>query len=489
MMMFLRWPTATSHSHRLASGCGLAGGAILLGMSAALAARSEFLWNWAWASDEVLHLFVLLCMAAGLLYLIVVGCLRNMAVGRAGLAWIVLVGLLMRVVLLPAFPVLETDSFRYMWDGALTASGISPYVHTPAEGQRALADAGADPALRAVARGAEPYLRHFNHPDVKAIYPPVAQAAFAVAHRIEPWNWSAWRAVLLSADLATLGLLLALLHRLRLPIAWVTIYWWNPLVVKEFFCAAHMDAIVLPFVLGALLLTINGRTTTAAVCLAAAVAAKLWPILLLPALLRSAPRRPRRVAIALGAFVLVAAVLLAPMYLAGPDGVAGTQTYSRAWRNNDGLFRLNVLLWENALPLIGLKPWAAQMAARGTAAVLLIAWIAWLSRGPLADPLRLSEACLLAVAGLFLLSPTQFPWYYTWMLPLLALRPRWSLLLYTALLPLYHLHYRQAAWVWVEHVPVWGLMLVEFLSGRVRFPRLESNTDVPSHDNIAPTAV
>lgn len=460
----------------------------LLAMSAALAWRSEFLWNWAWASDRVLYTFVSLCMAAGVIYLVVVGCLH--AVGRAGVAWIVLVGLLMRVVLLPSSPVLETDLFRYMWDGSLAARGISPYVHTPAEGARALADDGADPAFRSAAREAEPHLRWINHPDVKTIYPPVAQAAFVVAYWIEPWSATAWRAVLLIADLGTLALLLALLHRLRRPLAWVAVYWWNPLVVKEFYSAGHMDAIILPYVLGALLLAVSGRTTAAAVCLAGAVATKLWPVVLLPLLLRSISRQPRRLALAMGAFVLATGLLLAPMLLAGRDGIAGTQTYSRAWQNNDGLFRLNVLFWEHALPLVRLKPSDAQMAARGTAAALLVVWVAWLMRRPLTDPLRLSEACLLAVAGLFLLSPTQFPWYSAWMAPLLALRPRWSLLLYTALLPLYHLHYRQPAWVWVEHVPVWGLLVVELLSNRLCFPRPESKAEVLVHaDPIASTAV
>jgi hypothetical protein len=81
--------------------------------------------------------------------------------------------------------------------------------------------------------------------------------------------------------------------------------------------------------------------------------------------------------------------------------------------------------------------------------------------------------CLMAIAALFLLSPTQFPWYYTWMLPLLAVSPRLSLLLLTFLLPLYYLRFYFVSldnvglfdnWlVWIEYVPVWILLVGESL--------------------------
>ena len=73
------------------------------------------------------------------------------------------------------------------------------------------------------------------------------------------------------------------------------------------------------------------------------------------------------------------------------------------------------------------------------------------------------------MAAFFLCSPTQFPWYYAWLLPLVALVPNRSLVLLTVMLPLYYLkfyfdarghadffHYRV---VWLEYAPVWGLLL------------------------------
>ncbi len=466
-------PGNQTGSTRLPGAALMVGGIVLLAMAVLLSVRSQFLWNHAGASDRVLHTFVSMYVAAGLVYLLIIGRIRRMVIDRPGIAWIMLIGLLMRIVLLPSTPVLETDSFRYLWDGALSARGVNPYRYSPEEGRGSRTDDRGDPRLREAALDAGSTLDRINHREIRTIYPPVAQAAFLAAHWISPWSGTAWRAVLLAADVTTVLLLSMLLRQLRLPMSWIAIYWWNPLLIKEFFCAGHMDAVVLPLMVAALLMAIKHRPVRGAVCLAVAVAVKLWPIVLLPHLMRSLIRQPRRLGLALGAFGVAALFLLSPMIMAGNNGIAGMLRYSRAWQNNDGLFRLIVIIWQNGLLMVGLPEWGAQSAARATAAILLMAWIAWLIRRPFATALELCEAALLTVAALFLLSPTQFPWYYTWMLPLLALRPRWSLLIYTALLPLYHLHYRQSAWVWVEHVPVWGMLTSEFIWRCLRFGRGE----------------
>jgi hypothetical protein len=81
---------------------------------------------------------------------------------------------------------------------------------------------------------------------------------------------------------------------------------------------------------------------------------------------------------------------------------------------------------------------------------------------------------LIMVALLFLLSPTQFPWYYTWLVPFLAIRPVTSLLLLTSFLPLYYTFYyldvRGApeifsnVIIWIEFIPVWLMILYEWLA-------------------------
>jgi hypothetical protein len=98
--------------------------------------------------------------------------------------------------------------------------------------------------------------------------------------------------------------------------------------------------------------------------------------------------------------------------------------------------------------------------------------VTWLARSPIRDGQDFCQRCLLAVAAVFLLSPTQFPCYYVWLIPLLAIRPQASLLLLTVLLPLYYLRFfflsrGQAAVfdygiVWLEYLPVWMLLWWEW---------------------------
>jgi hypothetical protein len=106
---------------------------------------------------------------------------------------------------------------------------------------------------------------------------------------------------------------------------------------------------------------------------------------------------------------------------------------------------------------------------------ILAGWVAWLAWRPVKSPTDMARRMLLAVAGLFLLSPTQFPWYGLWMLPLLALTPKFSLLLLMVLLSLYHARYTFDArdnvavfdnWlVWLEYVPVWVILVWEGMKG------------------------
>ena len=81
--------------------------------------------------------------------------------------------------------------------------------------------------------------------------------------------------------------------------------------------------------------------------------------------------------------------------------------------------------------------------------------------------------CFWIIALLYLLSPTQFPWYYLWMLPLLAIRPRTSMLLYAVLLPMYYSRFYYSSigndqffdytLVWFQHLPPILLLLLEIL--------------------------
>jgi hypothetical protein len=380
---------------------------------------------------------------------------------------------------------LEDDFYRYLWDGGVTAHGFNPYAYAPADVLRE-GSAGTHP-LGALADDAGAVLERVNHPHLRTIYPPVAQAAFALAHVIGPWSLTAWRVVLAAFDGAVLIMLAALLRRLDLPPVWIVLYWWNPLVVKEVFNAAHMDVMTVPFVLGAVWCAVARRYVGAAALLALAAGCKVWPVLLLPVILRPLMAWRRRSILQLGAalavFALLTAAMAVPVYASRLDATSGFVAYGRRWEMNDALYMLFVWAVRYLPPLAGGAAYGHQ-AARLCAGAVLLAWTIWVVRRPPARREELFGQALAVAAAAFLLSPTQFPWYYLWVLPFLVLRPRLSLLLLTALLPLYYLRFHcqalelagaatGAVWffdygiVWLEYLPVLALLAVEWWRGPV----------------------
>ncbi len=425
---------------------------------------------------------VVLGVTAGVVFLALPWAVRRARGGRLLLVWIVAVGVLMRVAMLPSTPVLEDDFNRYLWDGAVVSQGINPYAHAPIAATES--EDGGPPAMVALAAESGRIAERINYPALRSIYPPVAQAAFALAYRLEPWSLEVWRAVLMAFDLATLGLLLALLRRLGRSPLWVVLYWWNPLVVKELFNSAHMDALVIPFVLGALWLATRGRNVWASGALALAAGVKLWPVLLLPIVLRPLLGHGAKLAAALAAFALPLGLMAVPVIVAGLDVTSGFVAYGGSWQANDALFMALAWLAGALLDLVGAGSDAADGLSRMLVGLAVVGLALALNRTVAEEPAELCRRSMIIVAALFLLGPTPFPWYYAWLVPLLVLVPVTSLLALTALLPLYYLRFYFDARgqavifdngvVWLEYLPVLALLAREWLvarrSGQSRMP-------------------
>ncbi len=387
---------------------------------------------------------------------------------------IVVVGLAARLALFASEPILEDDYQRYLWDGAVTAAGHNPFAVAPQDARRL----GEQSPLGRLAADADVVISRINHSDLKTIYPPVAQGAFALAHVLSPFSLTSWRAVLLAFDVATLGLILLLLHETGRSPLWAALYWWNPLVIKELFNSAHMDAVVLPFVLASLLLTARKRCVLAAAALAFAVGAKIWPALLLPLVLRPLIGDPRKLAGALLIFGGLCALWATPILLGGIDDRSGFTAYMANWQTNSALFPMFAQGTAAVFDALGLPVPAAAPMTRATIALALGGLALWLSFKPLGSADDLMGRASLLVAALVLLSPAQFPWYAVWFAPFLAFRPWAGFLVLTATAPLYYTSFYFAALgepeafkryvVWMIWVPVWAALVFEAVRKRTR---------------------
>jgi hypothetical protein len=400
--------------------------------------------------------FVALMMIAGAIYTAAVLLCRRLPDTVSSRIWIVFIALGLRLTMVTGTPIMEDDHYRYLWDGALVAHGLNPYQHPPSEIRWGASQHPSAP-LSQLAEQSGDILERINHPWLRTIYPPVAQAAFGLAHLISPWNILAWRLVLAIFDLTVL----VVLWRQSSALKGLMIYGWNPLLIKEVYNSAHVDGLLLPLLLLSLVAIRRQRPIGATAALGVAAGIKLWPVLLMPMIWRRLTARVKLLlaSVILSAVCLAAAVL--PMVLSGWNQSSGLAAYSRKWEMNDALYTLLAWSVEHLAALLPLsQDWISLVPRLATAMVVVagVVWLAWRRE------MAAGQQFLMATTLLFMLSPTQFPWYYIWLLPFLAIHPHPALILYAALLPLYYLrplmefygrpHIFDNGIVWIQHGPV-----------------------------------
>lgn len=465
-------PSSTPKSNKSNFIIGLSGIILLLCFSLIVYISPDFSKSIAEVQKPVLFLVAILVFS-GAVYLFTIFKTPRTDLKKNQLIWVIGIGIILRVLMLFSAPILEDDYYRYLWDGAVTANGINPYEYSPEE---VLGGTGIPTELSELAEESGEIIHGINHPEVRTIYPPIAQAFFALSYWLDSWSLISWKLILIVFDLATLSLIFNALGILKLPSSYLIIYWWNPLLLKEIFNSAHLDVLVFPFVLSAIIMASQNRYIRSTVTLIIGMGIKLWPVFLLPILLRPIISKPKELLSALVVAVISIGVLFLPIYLSGLDNSSGFIAYGQSWQNNDSAFRILIYISELSLDLLHYETFHKYTVARFLVIALIAIWIAYITLGKTFKNEDLFKKSLLIIAFVFLISPTQFPWYYTWLIPFLAIKPRFSLLLLTALLPMYYLRYYfeprgeieifTNLIVWVEFVPVWILLIWEWRKNR-----------------------
>lgn len=335
---------------------------------------------------------------------------------------LLLVGLGLRLMFFETQPVYENDYKRYLWDGAVTASGENPYLYSPQQ-VFAASQVGATsvPSLATLAimsNAANGLTGELNSPSLTTIYPPAAQAVFVLAHRIAPFEPWALQLVFLFIESIGLLALLAGLRARGLPSLWSAIYWLNPVIIFTTYNGIHMDVLLTAPLLAAML-TVGRRPYVATLMLSMAAAIKIWPLLLAPVLFRKWRKQPL-IYISVAALLAVLTLIsLAPMLLTLNEQ-SGLAAYSANWTNSSFLF-------PGLRDFLGVFTDSSDRLARYAIAAALTAFSLWLGFAKASSEKTL-PAHLMLLAGVFvLLSPTGYPWYFIWFLMFLPLAANhWS---------------------------------------------------------------
>jgi alpha-1,6-mannosyltransferase len=336
---------------------------------------------------------------------------RETSSRRGDLVWVLSVAAILRVIFLPADPVLSDDVFRYVWDGRVQHAGTNPYLYSPD-----------DSRLSRVRQEIPGIYAGINNKDIPTIYPPLMELFFWAATSISAsLLWM--KALFTLLDLALVIVLARLLAELGRPPLAALVYAWSPLPVVEVAGSGHNDVAAVLFLVLALLVFQKGekrRAVSSSLVASASGLAKLGGFAMLPFFARASRLR------AFSAAALLTILVTLPYVSAGGLALRGLREYALRWRANDSLFHILFVLTGSLSK--------AKLAA---AAVLFALALALLWRKT--PPLR---AAFWIFGAILLLAPTVHPWYLLWMAPLLAIFPHPAWLFLEASIALsYHAFY------------------------------------------------
>jgi hypothetical protein len=392
-------------------------------------------------ADRLL-LFIVVSLFNSLVFVAMWAVIRRNDVpsSRYLLSLLIVFGLGFRISLIAVSPTASDDIYRYVWDGKVQAHGYNPYRYPP--------DSPALEALHSPSLPAE-----VNFPYLRTIYPPLAEWSFWLTYSLVGESISGFKAVALVAECVTIALLLSLLRVLSLPVKFIALYLLCPLPIMQFMVDGHVDAIGLPLLLSFVLLWTKGKKLPSYLALGMSIISKLFPLVLLPAVMSAEKGKNRILAAFIPIGLLVGTYL--PYFLLNGAPLESFTLFSMNWASNASFFELAYMLLSN------------NHSARLVVMALLGLFLAYiyLSNRPMVQKLYLS------VLGFFLLSPTVHPWYVTWLALLLPLTARWSGIAFVTLVNLAQVPLLEyvSTGVWspapglllLEYLPVIGLLLWE----------------------------
>jgi hypothetical protein len=191
---------------------------------------------------------------------------------------IIIFAVIFRACLLPADPaVLSHDMYRYIWDGRVQQNGFNPYQHPP------------DAAELKELRDHKVYPK-INRKSYPTLYPAGAQIFFRLFHITVGESVFGYKGLMTLFDILTLFVLLALLRIHAFDETRLIVYAWNPLVIFEIAYSGHLEGLTVFWMVLALYLHAIHKQKSAIAALAISSAIKLYPALLLPALLNRGDR-------------------------------------------------------------------------------------------------------------------------------------------------------------------------------------------------------
>jgi hypothetical protein len=399
-----------------------------------------------------IYLYICMSLFLSVLYLIgarlIFAHLNRVGRSKSLVAMIIGFGIVFRAVLVPSDPaLLSTDMYRYVWDGRVQQHGVNPYLYAPAAEQlRSLRDDTIYPNI--------------NRKEYPTVYPAGAQLFFRLFHILAGDSISGFKGLMVFFEVLTMWVLALTLRACGYEEARLFIYAWNPLVIFEIGCGGHVDGLtvfltVLAFYLGAHKMKIPGVAA-----LAFSSATKLYPALLLPALLNRGERIKGAIT-----FVAVFLLLYLPFFSVGERIIGFLPDYFTSPYESFNL-SLKYLIMD-------LFPELDYVVISNVFILALMAAGLFVFFREKQNEQVVRWAYIL-IGLLIVLMPTALhPWYVIILVPFLCFFPSVAWLIFTCTVTVSYIYYAPSMGilpVWVsllEYLPLFGILAIGFVRNRV----------------------
>ena len=193
------------------------------------------------------------------------------------LRYYIVLAVLIRFILVFAFPNLSNDVYRFIWDGRLLVQGFNPFDHLPMYYlENEIGVEGITQEL----------FQAYDEKNFYTVYPPVAQAQFGSACWLFPGSVY-WAAVVMKLwlfifEIGSICLIYKLLVFFKSPV-WNTLWYaLNPLIIFEIIGNLHFEGAMIFFLLLAVYLLVKNKWQLSAIAFAFSICAKLLTLMFLP---------------------------------------------------------------------------------------------------------------------------------------------------------------------------------------------------------------
>lgn len=247
---------------------------------------------------------------------------------------IILFGIIFRITLIPTVPTTSPDCYSYIWSGKMTANGYNTYLVKPD-----------DPELASWRD--ETYSKmHFTN--MVSVYPPFSQSVFAVSYLLFGESVTGLKIIYLICEIITMIFILKLLSLKKMNLLLIMLYAWLPLVVMEFFVNAHLDIIgVMLFILFFYFIE-KGNYLTSSIFFTLSFLTKLYPIFIIPLLIKKL--KPKQLINFIGLFALITIAFYIP-FISQDFGIfSSLKMYLSRWEFNGSVYNILNTVLNNSQP-------------------------------------------------------------------------------------------------------------------------------------------